>query len=123
MTKSKRSVDLNAARAARAEATQEPVELLLGDDIIHLPPELDLDVIEPFGRVTQGDIGGLGDGMRALFAHAKKVDANGKELEALDYETIKARHGLSLDDVMALFNEVFPLYGMEAPPSPASPRS
>ncbi|MDP2710788.1 MAG: hypothetical protein Q8O56_06180 [Solirubrobacteraceae bacterium] len=75
--KSGRRVDLRVARAARAEAQQDPVTITVTDDLdLTLPPELPAAYIL---ELEAGHLGGalrglLGDQADAFFASASMAD-------------------------------------------------
>jgi hypothetical protein len=98
-----RRIDLNAARAARAEARGDTVEVALGDDVFTLVPELPVDF------VTQLESGRFRDAARLLFPAGADVE----------FERFMA-HGLSVEDLTEL---AMGYTGMTVGESGASQRS
>lgn len=105
---STRVIDLDAARAARAETRGEPIVVRLGGKDYPLPAELPADVVTSFGMVMRGDVAALNDALVSLF---------GPELPA-----IKAV-GLSWEDEKLLLEQTLELYGFDLPESSASAAS
>jgi len=94
------NLDLDAARAARAEATREPKTFTLGGETFSLPVEFPMSVAALW---AENDYDG---GMRRLLADAYERFA------ALD---------ISAEDVTALVQGMAEMYGFNAPgESPAS---
>lgn len=100
-----RRIDLNAARAARAEAQSEPMLADLGDETFTLVPELPIDFI------TQLSEGKFREAVRMLFPSGVEHEAAFERFMAL---------GLSVPDLMELAGAYT---GMTVGESPASPRS
>jgi hypothetical protein len=110
---SKRTINLDVIRAARAEAAEEPIELVFGDEVIPLPVDFPVAVLVAFGRMqgdeedgSGGDMSGLEDGLSALVG----VDVATKLLteyrigafELLDLLTAAAElYGISLGESSA----------------------
>ena len=100
--KSGRSIDLDAARAARAEAGAEPVSLTFGDRSIELPVEMPADFAL---QLSVGDFRGAVDALL------------GEEAEwFFDLRP-------SLDDLKALADGASEVYGLTEGESGASPSS
>ena len=98
-----RRIDLNAARAARAELDREPVFIEIGDDVYELPAELPAE----FALVSaEGDLRG------AVFALLGQEDA----------ERFFS-HRPSFDDLQAMIEGVGASYGIEPGEAKASGRS
>ena len=104
-----RRIDLNAARAARAEARGEPVTVELGDDVYELPAEMPASVIGCIARAQAGDPSGMLEAMAALVGDG--------------FDEMVTKHRLSLDDLMVLLDGASEQYGMTTPESSASPAS
>lgn len=110
------TIDLDAARAARAEARRAagkagpPVVRLFGKDW-PLPPEMPAETAHAFGCLAAGDYSALGPGMEALF---------GKAWAELHQAAREAGDSLSLEDEAFLLEEAMERYGMALPESPAS---
>lgn len=104
-----RRIDLNAARAARAEARGEPVTVELGDDVYTLPAEMPASVIGCIARAQAGEPSGMLDAMSALVGP--------------DFDEMVTKHNLSLDDLMVLLEGAAESYGLTTPESSASPAS
>lgn len=106
-----RTIDLNAARAARREARKAgEVTFTIGDDTYELPDELPLAVIDAFGRAQQGDVTGVADALRALVGD-----------EAAD--ELLTKHRFSVDDLEPLLVEASEALGVPLEKSPSSPTS
>lgn len=110
------TIDLDAARAARAEARRKagkvgpPVVRLLGQEW-PLPAELPAETAHAFGALAAGDYSALGPGMEALF---------GDSWEKLHQAAKDSGEPLSLEDEAFLLEEAMDRYGMTLPESPAS---
>lgn len=108
----RKTIDLDAARRARAEARGDQiVEVQLGGKKYRLPDELPAETVHAFGALIQGDYSGLGTGMEALF---------GDKWDELHTDARAAGQPLSLEDETFLLEQAFELYGMPLPESPAS---
>lgn len=95
------TIDLDAARAARAEAQGEENTVLLGGDTFTLPLELPIE---------------LGD-----FLVSGRVGAFIEALLGEEQWTKFASHKPTLNDLKVLAEQLAPLYGFESPgESPAS---
>lgn len=110
----KRTINLDTIRAARAEANEETIELVFGDDTITLPPELPVAVLVGFGRLqgtdtdgAGGDPTGLNEGLVALVGEdfAKKL--------LLEYR-------LGVFELIDFLSEAAELYGITLGESSAS---
>lgn len=115
MTEPSRRIDLNALRAARAEAAGEPIILTVGDEDVELPPEMPLAVATGFARLASGDPTGIDDALGALLGP--------------ESNRIITEHSLTLTDLMELMEAAGALYGVtvgessaSAPSSPPAPR-
>lgn len=93
-------IDLDAARAARREAKREPIVVVLGGEEFELPNELSLDLA---ALITAGDLMGA---VVALVGedHADRFNACRP----------------SMEDVVELFTELGPAYGLTVGESVAS---
>lgn len=107
-------IDLNAARRARAEARaaagEDAPALVVGDpeEVYELPPELPLAILDGFamaagaqdaeGNLDPSALKGLEEAFAALFGGADV------------YAELKARHGLSIDDLLTVFDA----YGIDS---------
>jgi hypothetical protein len=75
-----RSIDLNAARraraAARAEALNEPVVISIGDEQFTLPVELPMDAASALatGSIDAFLVAVLGDGIESFLAQRPSID-------------------------------------------------
>lgn len=113
------TIDLDAARAARAEQRRKdgkvgpPVVRLLGRDW-PLPAEMPAESVHAFGSLAAGDYSALGPGMEALF---------GSSWVELHQAAKAAGEPLSLEDEAFLLEEAMERYGMALPESPASASS
>lgn len=117
-----RSIDLNAARAARAEKEQdEPVVILIGEDHYKLPREMPLAYLDAAGEMAakarseseddQADIPGLV--IRSIVA----LVGEGSYRELVD------KHALTFDDLRVIFQQAGELYGVSLGEASASPDS
>lgn len=105
------TIDLNAARAARAEAGGlEEKTLVVGDDTYPLPSELPVALLEAVIRAQAGDIAAFQDAMVALFG-------------AETYSELVAKHRLSVEDLVFAIEAVVDDYGVTLGESPASAAS
>lgn len=97
-----RTLNLDAKRAARSEAENEPHTLVLGGEEFKLPPRVPLLFVE---RLAAYDVGGA-------------------MVELLDEAWPKfAAHKPELDDLIAIARELYGLEDFFAQPSSASPPS
>lgn len=106
--KTRRRIDLDAARKARAEQRGEPPVVILGGAEYELPAELPAGVVTAFGMVMRGDVSQLDVALAELF---------GDRLAEL-----KANR-LSWDDEKELLDQTLNEYGFDLPESSASARS
>jgi hypothetical protein len=99
---SPREIDLDGARAARAESASEPVSLVFGGDTFTLPVELPADfaLYAAEGNLRACVVALLGEDADAFFAWKP-----------------------SMDDLTALVTGASKVYGMSEGESPASPSS
>lgn len=97
------SFDLDAARAARREAEDEATVVVFGGTKYEMPPAPPATVLVGLGRVQEGRLVGLEDVIGGLFGREAVPDV----LAA----------GFDLEDLAALFSEV---YGMDVGEPPAS---
>lgn len=99
LDKETRTIDLDAARGARAETRGEaPKVRLLGKDYT-LPDELPIDVVVGFGLVQDGNISALQSTMILLFGEDVWAEINAA--------------GLSFPDFMDLLYGALELYGFD----------
>ena len=109
----KKTIDLDAARAARREKLAPAPELKLLGEVYVLPRELPADAVHAFGLIMAGDYSALTPGMEALYG--------GPEQWAAIVQTAKdAGDPLSFDDEVFLLEEAFDAYGLSLPESSAS---
>lgn len=105
VAKETRRIDLDAARAARAEKRGPAPVVVLDGKEYELPPELPGHVVTAFGMAMKGEVDSLEAAVRDLFGE--------------HYEEIsKAR--LSFDDQMVLLEGALAAYDFELPESSAS---
>jgi len=105
-------IDLNEARQKRrAERGGDDNELVVGSDVYPLPAELPIAVLEHVIGAQAGDLGQMSN----VFA----VMLGGEDT----YEELKAKHGLTVDDLMEILDQTLDVYGVAVPESPASPPS
>lgn len=101
--KTRRAIDLNAARTARAETRKsDPPVVIVGEKEFVLPDELPADVVTAFGMVVRGDVASLPDALAALF---------GDRLPEIQAEK------LSWEDEKYLLEQALEEYGFELPES------
>lgn len=117
-----RTIDLNAARAARAEKDQdEPIIIVIGEDHYKLPREMPLTYLEAAGELAdksrsedeneQADVPGLI--IRSI------VSLVGAET----YAELIGKHALTMDDLRVIFQQTGNLYGVSLGEASASPVS
>lgn len=106
-----RTIDLNAARAARAEKDQdEPVVIHIGEDVYKLPREMPLAYIDTAGEM-------------ALAARSEDEEEQsrvpGLIIKAITtmvgeeaYRELVDKHGLTYDDLRVIFQQAGELYGV-----------
>lgn len=105
-------IDLNAARAARAEARKEsPSTIVIGEDEYELPVEMPVALLEAFGRAQNGDGSGFTDGVIALLGSRET------------YESLLEKHNLTMEDLVEVMEGAMASYGVTPGESPASPSS
>lgn len=95
-----RTIDLDAARAARAEKLGPAPTVVVGGESFDLPRELPADVVTAYGLAARGDVTGIFDALEQLFG-------------ATAWAKIKV--GLSWDDAAFLLEESTKLYGFTLP--------
>lgn len=100
-----RTIDLDAARAARAEKRGPSPSVKVNGEIHELPAELPAEAVHAFGALMRGDPSGLELGMRSLFGDAWDRITKGT---------------FSLDDEIFLLENALELYGISLPESEAS---
>lgn len=94
-------IDLNAARAARAEARgDESSVIVIGDNEYPLPPEMPVSLLEAFGRAQSGDASGFTDGVIALLGS--------EEI----YRTLLDEHVLTMEDLLEVMEGAMAAYGV-----------
>jgi len=106
-----RTIDLNAARAARAEKNQdEPVVIRIGEDVYKLPREMPLAYIDTAGAM-------------ALAARSDDEEEQSRVPELIikaittmvgeeAYRELVDKHALTYDDLRVIFQEAGELYGV-----------
>lgn len=96
----RRLIDLNAARAARAEAQSEPVTLVIGDATLILPAEMPADfaLLGQQGRLREAVVALVGHQAEEFFAQRP-----------------------SMPDIEALCEAAAEVYGVNTGESEASP--
>lgn len=97
LAKTARRLDLDAARAARAEAEAEPIVLVVNGEDVTLPGELPLAALEYAARLSAGDPEAFTPFLQSLLGTA--------------WEALK--HDLTVPDLEYLAEHLFELYGIE----------
>lgn len=111
----KKTIDLDAARAARREKLAPAPELVFLGETYVLPRELPAEAVHAFGAIMAEDFSGLEGGMKALFG------ADG--WDALVKAAKDAGDPLAFEDEIFLLEQAFDAYGMTLPESSASESS
>lgn len=107
-----RVIDINAARAeraaARAEAGEEGVELIVGEHKFTLPPEL------PWTTAVRFAIGDVNGGLRALLGDEAAATILATGIDGAEDK------GATKDDLQAIVDGINAAYGVTTPESKAS---
>ena len=122
-----KTIDLDAARKARAEARGDggdPPRVLIGGELIDLPAELPADALAAIGGLMILEEGGGANELAQLGALAGLNDACSAFFgDAFDRIRSSAPGGLSLDDLEVLLGGAFEVYGVNLGESGASASS
>jgi len=123
-------LDLNAARAARAEARGESSNVLVvGDDRYALPAEMPAAVLDGFMRANAGDFSGVIDALRLVFGTRTELVDSVVEGEppipvvTAIYDELVVTHHLTMDDLVWVLEHVMSSYGVTLGESSGSPTS
>lgn len=106
-------LDLDAARAARAEANGERPTVKFGGQIFELPVEMPFGIVESVNAMQLAQE--TGDGYEVT----KSLAAIAKDLFGDKYEAFLAFHP-SMLDMQALLENIAPIYGLNQGESSAS---
>lgn len=118
-----RNLDLNAARAARAEARVgvEPVTITVGEDVYVLPAEMPIAFLERAGALQDAITS------KSIEEQAKAAGIIVDVVEALVgvdvYRALVDKHGLTFDDLRLIVVDVGGEYGLSLGESSASAAS
>ena len=108
-----KSVDLDAARAARAEANGEAPTVKFGGLVFALPTEMPYTIVESVNAMQAAQEGGDGYGI------TKQLTAIAMDLFGDRYQEFLGLHP-SMLDMQVLLENVAPLYGLTPGESAAS---
>lgn len=107
------SVDLDTARAARAEAIGEAPTVKFGGLVFELPPEMPFAIVESIRDLSKAQEESDGLAVAGVLSDIAQALFRSRYQEFLDL-------GPSMTDMQALLENVSGLYGMNAGESPAS---
>lgn len=117
-----RNIDLNAARAARAERDQdEPIVLTIGEDHYKLPREMPLSYLDAAASMAAYSISE--DPEEQAKVPGLIIAAITALVGSDVYTELVSKHGLTFGDLQVIFSEVGDLYGVALGESSASPDS
>jgi hypothetical protein len=106
-------VDLDAARAARAETNGEHPTVKFGDTVFELPIEMPFGIVESVNAMQAAQESSDG------YAVTRSIAAIAQDLFGESYEKFMEK-GPSMLDMQMLLENVAPLYGLTAGESQAS---
>lgn len=97
-----KTIDLNAFRAAAAEANadREPLAVAIGDDVYALPLDLPATVMVDFAAVSAGDVGKIIPAIDGILGADVTAELLGK-------------HHLTISELKHLLENVLPAYGLD----------
>jgi len=108
-----KSVDLDAARAARAEANGQAPTVKFGGQVFELPTEMPYTIVESVNAMQAAQEDGDGYGI------TKQLTAIAVDLFGDRYEEFLKLHP-SMLDMQILLENIAPLYGLTSGESQAS---
>lgn len=107
------NVDLDAARAARAEQNGEHPTVTFGGEMFELPTEMPFTIVESVNEMQKAQEEGDG------YAISKLLTGIAQDLFGERYEEFLTKHP-SMLDMQSLLENIAPLYGLDQGESQAS---